>query len=225
MWLRPRYTKELRGNLATTGGLTWISTLKILVEKVKKDRDGVMFVSEWKAVTNQRVDASHSRWIQPFKCDKKDFRFPFSCHLKVKFHRRTFSKFLRVVCAWQPTNALPKEGCPENVDRWRMEDRQSIRDFVTFPNVAPSICVNHAFTRCYTSFYILFRAIHLSAVFFPISSEGWFSGRGMKNERKRSKYAGIRSNNVSAQGNMEREDFLIKRLWWHFAVGILLLRR
>lgn len=44
----------------------------------------------------------------------------------------------------------------------------------------------------------------------------------MKNERKRSKYAGIRSNNMSAQGNMEREDFLIKRLWWHFAVGILL---
>lgn len=44
----------------------------------------------------------------------------------------------------------------------------------------------------------------------------------MKNERKRSKYAGIRSNNVSGQGNMEREDFLIKRLCWHFAVGILL---
>lgn len=42
----------------------------------------------------------------------------------------------------------------------------------------------------------------------------------MKNERKRSKYAGIRSNNVSGQGNMEREDFLIKRLCWHFAVGI-----
>lgn len=73
-------------------------------------------------------------------------------------------------------------------------------------------------------FYVLLRAIHLSLQSSSRSRARVASwrrkGGEMKNERKRSKYAGIRSNNVSGQGNMEREDFLIKRLCWHFAVGI-----
>ena len=73
-------------------------------------------------------------------------------------------------------------------------------------------------------FYVLLRAIHLSLQSSSRSraSVAFWRRKGgeMKNERKRSKYAGIRSNNVSGQGNMEREDFLIKRLCWHFAVGI-----
>lgn len=49
-----------------------------------------------------------------------------------------------------------------------------------FPVFVPTMLL---LTRCYARFYILFRAIHLSVVFFPISSEGCFLGKKEGDEK------------------------------------------